>query len=219
MKRESRALVFISPETNAPIEHYRSSDQSSSSAASEDGVISTKSPLSHSMDALLNPSMKTGGGGGIPELPVHSKLHRWMETPSMHEVSMTSHRQLFDNGLIPVKESSSSVANMSNEGGGGGLGLYFYGLPNIWSQNIIVPSLNPILPNYYSMNPTNIELDDMNFSCALNNETLDTTADVESLMRIGGSHDNNCYTTAAVQQSGTVPKSSRLWTWMADYHS
>lgn len=70
MKRESRALVFICPETNAPIDHYRS-DQSSSSAHS----TSSEEQMTKLPSKILG-SPSEGGG-----LPLGSKLHRWMEAP------------------------------------------------------------------------------------------------------------------------------------------
>lgn len=65
VKRGSKALVIISPETNEPIEHYRS-DQSSSSGQSvlSDDPVGEKKQM-----------MPAGVGGG---LPMGSKLHRWM---------------------------------------------------------------------------------------------------------------------------------------------
>lgn len=81
MKRESRALVLISPETNAPIEHYRSSDQSSSSEEALPIMSKSQPPTS-----TFNP---------IPELPSRSKLHRWMEGPSK---TGTVNSQVVDRG-------------------------------------------------------------------------------------------------------------------------
>jgi len=65
VKRGSKALVIISPETNEPIEHYRS-DQSSSSG---------QSVLSDDPASEKKQMMPASAGGG---LPMGSKLHRWM---------------------------------------------------------------------------------------------------------------------------------------------
>lgn len=100
-KRGSRALVLISPETNAPIDHY--SDQSNSSSQST------------SSDDMTSKSFKFQEAGSIAQgsttasqLPIGSKLHRWMEPPT------TTH----------VDEPPT-------------MGLYFYGTSSIWNARSV----------------------------------------------------------------------------------
>lgn len=194
VKRESRALVFISPETNAPIDHYhRCSDQSSSSTASEEGLSITKTQPTPVFDPL-----EVSRNGAIPELSSHSKLHHWM-APSFAESELDLTPQVYGDGL----SQGLGVGN-----GAEGLGLYFYGMSNIWSQNLV--PMDPVLPNYNVTYQTQLD-DDLSLSCALNNEVSD--------LNIWNYKSNKSIIDVSPQQvgdGGGVPKTSRLWTWMGD---
>lgn len=200
VKRESRALVFISPETNAPIDHYqRSSDQSSSSTASEEGLSITKTQPTAVFDL-----QEVSRNGAIPELSSHSKLHHWMAPSSTESESELSPQVMYGDGL----GQGLGVGN-----GMEGLGLYFYGMSNIWNQNQnLVPPMEPVLPNYNASFLTQLD-DDLSLSCALNNGVSSdaSTRNYES---------NKPIIDVSPTQGGGggegVPKSSRLWTWMGD---
>lgn len=173
MKRESRALVLISPETNAPIEHYRASDQSSSS----EEALSMTNSKSQPIPSSFNP---------IPELPSHSKLHRWMEGPSSKTESVNSQ------GIDRESE--------------GGLGLYFYGMSaNIWNQSQVQSEV--VLPDQEVRKLPDLD-DELNSSCALNNGIAELDDGVReeavSAVEVGS------------EPRGGIPKTSRLWTWMGN---
>lgn len=198
MKRESRALVFISPETNAPIDHYqRSSDQSSSSTASEEGLSITKTQPTSVFDLH-----EASRNGVIPELPSHSKLHHWMAPSSTESEPELSPQIMYGDGL----GQGLGVGN-----GTEGVGLYFYGMSNIWNQNL-VPSMEPVLPNYNASFLTQLD-DDLSLSCALNNGVSSeaSTSNYES-----NKPNIVVSPTQGGGRGGRVPKSSRLWTWMGD---
>jgi len=79
-KRGSKALVFICPETNEPIEHYRSDQSSSSARSTSSEEIKSKASGDVSVFVSEAPASRP--------LPQGSKLHRWMAMRKAEETSV-----------------------------------------------------------------------------------------------------------------------------------